>query len=1039
MIAPAAESNHSKKTLKTRLQAQRKEFENVVKRHLAFIDTLLSEKNELSKKCETLTDETRAMEKSFKEKIKMQEDQHLHSVKQQRELWSASEKIKRDKWIAEKTKSIKDQTVKGLEPEIQRMIAQHKIQLRQVEEKFKEDLIREKRQIVDSSQQQLEQMREKMIAERQKACEDEREFGRHRYQKQLERDEMEFQQQKRKLLADHANQQQHLQETFHQTRAADQLQHKKELDALRAEREKAQSDAAGVLESVKRKHAQEMQEMRERLVVEKEEWQDRVVRKQEVEIRAWEKQLKEKLLQERDAELELIVERLECETNSSSGDIHKRYQLQIEKLKSDMSDETKQLQEKHNIALDRVLEAQTQLQVVEEQKRDLQKKLLHAQHESMSKQQQQQQPRVLAVTPRQSPLLPPARAGVFVSSSNRSSVSEAAVSDAVVVSPASEQPSYVSPTTTDLGPADELDDLIREIDVALRRDTGDENTGTSDDDEGEEMEEREGGETRYEDRVEECKSLVGLLYHISEDQARRDGFVHRGVTCNHCSSQPIRGIRYHCLNCPDYDLCESCENLQDAHMTTHAFAKIRIPLPPHCSFRGGGAPVMYPGLEIPGWNREKEVEKVVKGSHFEQIELEALFTQFHSLATIPPSDSTPGGISRETFDLCLGALGRERNLITDRIFAFFDADADGVISFAEFVRGLGVMIKGSLDERIEAAFNGYDLTSSNTITRASLHKMFKSYFYLSMQLVRDYVKTVEQDMMDGFDDEAAKPVSASFTAPIPSSGGEPAGAGGGKDRRGSSESETSGRWRFGAESPSGRNHGAASAGLTINVRAQVPASGTKVVTIRESEGRASGTEGGAPAPPLLETSMTQTPVRTVRSTSPTWSDRGGLESPIFSATGYAFPPLGRRPSSSLVTPTTGNAGGGGLTRGSRAMQEVQALRRRSNASLRSVYRDERGGGSNSSTTSVTFAETPAVLHSPTSPFEELLWSAGGAGGEEMPGIEAMSQDAIEEMVERTFLAAGAVHPDFITLDEFRKAVEVDNSYLQWFEALGSVF
>jgi 5-azacytidine-induced protein 1 len=44
-------------------------------------------------------------------------------LKQQREMWQATEKIKRDKWIQEKTKLIKDQTIQGLEPEIQKLIS----------------------------------------------------------------------------------------------------------------------------------------------------------------------------------------------------------------------------------------------------------------------------------------------------------------------------------------------------------------------------------------------------------------------------------------------------------------------------------------------------------------------------------------------------------------------------------------------------------------------------------------------------------------------------------------------------------------------------------------------------------------------------------------------------------------------------------------------------------------------------------------------------------------------------------------------------
>ena len=51
---------------------------------------------------------------------------------------------------------------------------------------------------------------------------------------------------------------------------------------------------------------------------------------------------------------------------------------------------------------------------------------------------------------------------------------------------------------------------------------------------------------------------------LRKDQAHLDGYVHRGISCNKCHEEPIRGIRYHCLNCIDYDLCEYCEN-EDTH------------------------------------------------------------------------------------------------------------------------------------------------------------------------------------------------------------------------------------------------------------------------------------------------------------------------------------------------------------------------------------------------------------------------------------------------------------------------------------------
>ena len=51
------------------------------------------------------------------------EESYTQQLKQQRLQWELNEKQKREKWITEKTKLIKDQTVRSLEPEIQRMLA----------------------------------------------------------------------------------------------------------------------------------------------------------------------------------------------------------------------------------------------------------------------------------------------------------------------------------------------------------------------------------------------------------------------------------------------------------------------------------------------------------------------------------------------------------------------------------------------------------------------------------------------------------------------------------------------------------------------------------------------------------------------------------------------------------------------------------------------------------------------------------------------------------------------------------------------------
>lgn len=56
--------------------------------------------------------------------------------------------------------------------------------------------------------------------------------------------------------------------------------------------------------------------------------------------------------------------------------------------------------------------------------------------------------------------------------------------------------------------------------------------------------------------------------------------IHHGVHCDGCSEAPIRGHRYKCTVCKDYDLCSTCEDAgvtNNGHTCRHAMLKIKIP------------------------------------------------------------------------------------------------------------------------------------------------------------------------------------------------------------------------------------------------------------------------------------------------------------------------------------------------------------------------------------------------------------------------------------------------------------------------------
>ncbi|KAI8809532.1 hypothetical protein BJ742DRAFT_676803 [Cladochytrium replicatum] len=389
-----------------------------------------------------------------------------------------------------------------------------------------------------------------------------------------------------------------------------------------------------------------------------------------------------------------------------------------------------------------------------------------------------------------------------------------------------------------------------------------------------------------------------------------EGYVHRSISCNHCGASPIRGFRFKCSNCVDFDLCESCEAL-NVHYKTHVFVKIRIPIPPLANPRNPLVPVIYPGNELEETANSYDLADLQAKTHFDHVELEAFYEQFRSLSTV---DTEEGGINKETFEKCLGPLGLEKNLITERIFAFYDQDGDGIISFEELVCGLSILCKGSLDERIKYAFKGYDLDGDGYISREELRRMFKAYFRLSMELVRDVVRTMEEGMIDNFDDEATKPVSAAFSAPIPNH----ARSSGSDDNEDEEDHDESGE----------------------NAKKMKEASAKGKKSANQSE-----PNGGV----LLDAQRTES------------LDEGAL---MLLARDHPVP-------------------------------------------------------------SSTSSRTPL----PPGQMDEEQW----------PVMEAMSMEAIEEMVDRTFAAADALDKAKIDFDEFKKVVESDLNLLAWFESLGSVF
>lgn len=64
-------------------------------------------------------------------------------------------------------------------------------------------------------------------------------------------------------------------------------------------------------------------------------------------------------------------------------------------------------------------------------------------------------------------------------------------------------------------------------------------------------------------------------------------------------------------------------------------------------------------------------------------------------------------------------------ILTDRIFCFFDHRNDGVIHEDEWVIGLSVLLKGTQEERIKYTFTIYDLNNDGFITKEEIFSLLR--------------------------------------------------------------------------------------------------------------------------------------------------------------------------------------------------------------------------------------------------------------------------------------------------------------------------
>jgi len=319
--------------LQRKLKMQKQQYEATIQRHLTFIDQLIDDKKVLNSKCEGFVKELKTIDDKYQRKIKHLNDSHKVETKKIKQNVVASEKIFREQWIKEKTNKIKELTVKGLEPEIQRLMLKHKAALEQQELSHKSQLTQVKSSMEIELNNWKQTYKVQAQSDQESACKREVEIARQRFERQLEEIELKHHSEKRRF-------QKEIDRNKEESRKW-QIKKENELEVLRMKlKGNSEISVENIKQDFDRKQTElrveceeEIRRLKRNLQFEKTQWQESFAKNQEAIMQQKEKEIKEMLRIERDKEINLVVRKLEEDMNQQREELQQTAENRIKRVK----------------------------------------------------------------------------------------------------------------------------------------------------------------------------------------------------------------------------------------------------------------------------------------------------------------------------------------------------------------------------------------------------------------------------------------------------------------------------------------------------------------------------------------------------------------------------------------------------------------------------------------------------------------------------------------------------------------------------------
>jgi len=349
-----------------KLQKQKAHYEAGIERHLRLVDRLLNDKTELTKRCELFAEELKAVERKFQMKIEELDEQASKDLAKNKQNWIATERLKREAWEKEKVKEIKEMTIKGLQPEVERILAEKKQEKLKMEERQREALEEQHRELTALAQQQVRDVREQKLREQEEALDREREAHRRKLRDEFDRFNRELQEERTKCAADLLAERRQREEMLRQGVEGSEARLREALEAQRAKSEAALKEARASAAEAESQHRLELSNLEERLRKEAEQAQRDLTDQARLDFERREAALRAELAAERDRQLEVLMERLSREHVEEQRALKEDAAAKVQEARAQAGDEAGRLARKLEEAKGEVAAAASQKSLLEQ-------------------------------------------------------------------------------------------------------------------------------------------------------------------------------------------------------------------------------------------------------------------------------------------------------------------------------------------------------------------------------------------------------------------------------------------------------------------------------------------------------------------------------------------------------------------------------------------------------------------------------------------------------------------------------------------------